>query len=120
MRLRELTPIIWTKDLQETADFYTNTLDFKLDNLDLDLGWGHLSKGGVQIMIALPKDEEFETTGFTGSFYIYVNGINELWDNINEQVNVCKPIKDHPYGMREFSIYDNNGYRLQFGQEESD
>lgn len=27
------------------------------------------------------------------------------------------PVEDFGYGMREFAIYDNNGYLLQFGQE---
>jgi hypothetical protein len=29
---------------------------------------------------------------------------------------VCYGIEDFFYGMREFAIYDNNGYLLQFGQ----
>ena len=28
----------------------------------------------------------------------------------------CYPIEDFHYGMREFAIFDNNGYLLQFGQ----
>ena len=27
------------------------------------------------------------------------------------------PIEDFDYGMREFAVFDNNGYLLQFGQE---
>ena len=117
MRFRELTPIIWTNQLQETADFYTKVLDFKLDNLDMEHGWGHLSKGGVQIMFSLPrKDPGFSEASFTGVFYIYVNGIDELWEKLHNTTTVCYPIDDHAYGMREFTIYDNNGYRLQFAQ----
>lgn len=121
MRLRELTPIIWTEQLQETADFYTKVLNFKLDNLDMEHGWGHLSKEGVQIMFSLPRKEpDFTKAKFTGTFYIYVNGINELWEELEGIANICYPIADHAYGMREFTIYDNNGYRLQFAQAIND
>jgi hypothetical protein len=33
---------------------------------------------------------------------------------------VAYPLEDFHYGMREFAIYDNNGYMLQFGQPASD
>lgn len=29
---------------------------------------------------------------------------------------VCYAIENFGYGMREFGVYDNNGYLLQFGQ----
>lgn len=34
----------------------------------------------------------------------------------NAHARVCYPIEDFHYGMREFAIFDNNGYLLQFGQ----
>ncbi len=121
MRLRELTPMIWTKQLKETAEFYTTILDFKLDDLSEEYGWGHLSKEGVQLMFSLPpRDVELTTPNFTGSFYVYVNGIDELWERIKDKVKVSYPIENFQYGMREFAIYDNNGYMIQFGQETSE
>ena len=36
---------------------------------------------------------------------------------VKDAVRVCYPIEDFDYGMREFAIFDNNGYLLQFGQE---
>ena len=30
---------------------------------------------------------------------------------------VVYPMETFGYGMREFAVYDNNGYLLQFGQE---
>lgn len=57
MNYLALRPILWTNQLNETVQFYTNIL------------------------------------GFT-----------------------CHE-KNDDWGMREFAIYDNNGYLLQFGQE---
>ena len=35
---------------------------------------------------------------------------------VKDHAQVCYPIEDFHYGMREFAIFDNNGYLLQFGQ----
>jgi uncharacterized glyoxalase superfamily protein PhnB len=43
--------------------------------------------------------------------------VDAIWENIKESANICYPIETFDYGMREFGIYDNNGYLLQFGQE---
>ena len=43
--------------------------------------------------------------------------VDALWERLKDVVRVCYPIEDFEYGMREFGIYDNNGYLLQFGQE---
>ncbi|HKE84470.1 MAG TPA: hypothetical protein VKB50_11970 [Vicinamibacterales bacterium] len=38
-----------------------------------------------------------------------------LWMALKDIVTVCSPLEAFHYGKREFAIYDNNGYELQFG-----
>ena len=52
--------------------------------------------------------------GFT--LYIKTDHVDELWDRLKDKARLCYPLEDFDYGMREFAIYDNNGYVLQFGQ----
>jgi hypothetical protein len=40
-----------------------------------------------------------------------------MFVSFKENTKVCYPIENFEYGMREFAIYDNNGYLLQLGQE---
>jgi len=40
-----------------------------------------------------------------------------MWEKVKDKANICYGIEDFEYRMREFAIYDNNGYTLQFGQE---
>lgn len=119
MRFRELAPVLWTNQLKETTDFYTDVLGFKLDNINEEYGWAHVSHDGISIMFSKPNEKimPFDKAHFTGCLYIYINQIDQLWDSIKDKTEVCKPIKSYEYGMREFIIYDNNGYMLQFGQE---
>ena len=72
----------------------------------------------IELMISLPNTHiDFQKPIFTGSFYFNLENVDLLWQNIKEKVTVCYPLENFDYGMREFGIYDNNGYLLQFGQE---
>jgi uncharacterized glyoxalase superfamily protein PhnB len=53
----------------------------------------------------------------SSSLYIKTNEVTVLWENLKDQCEICYPIEDFEYGTGEFTIYDNNGYLLQFGQD---
>lgn len=117
MRLNALRPIIWTDKLDETIDFYTTVLGFNLGEINADWGWASLFKDEVGIMLAKPNAHtDFEKPIFTGSFYFNTDNVDELWKHLNNKTKVCYEIENFEWGMREFAIYDNNGYLLQFGQ----
>lgn len=118
MKLLGLAPMLWTKHLTLTVGFYTNILKFKCDELNEEIGWASLSRDHIQLMLAVPKNHpEFKEAQFTGSIYIYTDDVEKLWKELKDKVEVVYPIDNFEYGMREFAIYDNNKYMLQFGQE---
>jgi uncharacterized glyoxalase superfamily protein PhnB len=118
MKFEALTPMLRTKDLKGSVEFYTHLLGFECESQSEDWGWASLSRDGVAIMLALPNSHEpFESPVFTGSLYLRCNDVGALWEQVKDRARVCYPIEDFEYGMREFAIYDNNGYLLQFGQE---
>jgi uncharacterized glyoxalase superfamily protein PhnB len=57
----------------------------------------------------------FDAPVFTGSFYFNVDDVAALWADLKDIVKIAYPLEAFHYGMREFAIYDNNGYMLQFG-----
>ena len=59
----------------------------------------------------------FETAQFTGSLYFNIADVDNLWESLKDNVKICYEIATFEWGMREFAIYDNNEYVLQFGQE---
>jgi catechol 2,3-dioxygenase-like lactoylglutathione lyase family enzyme len=118
LKLRELTPMLWTRDLKESVDFYTTRLGFQCGELREDWGWASLTRDGVEIMLVLPNAHEpFEKPVFTGSLDLRSDDVDAAWGELKDKVRVCYPIEDFEHGMREFAIYDNNGYLLQIGQE---
>jgi RimJ/RimL family protein N-acetyltransferase/catechol 2,3-dioxygenase-like lactoylglutathione lyase family enzyme len=115
--LLDVKPMLRTWSIPETVRFYTTVLGFhRVDASEQD-GWARLQRGGATIMLSAPNEHEGDAApAFTGSLYVTCDGVDDLWQSIRERVRVCYPIEDFPYGMREFGIYDNNGYLLQFGQ----
>ena len=127
MRLHKLSPILWTKDLQGTIAFYEKVLGFQ--------GQSHfpnfvsLSRQSVEIMFIVPQDEPddckdpsnkeafFPKAILTGSLYITTEDVDKLWEFVQNIAIVKSSLADREYLMRDFSILDNNGYELVFGQD---
>ena len=117
MKLNRLTPMMWTGNLSETIKFYTEILDFECVEVNEDWGWCALANGEVDLMFAKPNEHTpFEKPMFTGSLYFNSENVDELWETLKDKTKIAYSIDDFEHGMREFAVYDNNGYMLQFGQ----
>lgn len=118
MKYKALRPMFWTLELAETIEFYKNVLGFTVGEYNEEWGWASLRKDDVEIMLAKPNEHmPFAQPVFTGSFYITTDQVDELWANLKGKAEVVYGIENFDWGMREFAIYDNNGYIIQFGQE---
>lgn len=114
----KLTPMLESRDMQATLTFYTEILNFTCNAKLDDLSWLSLSKDAVEIMFCIPNEHRnIPKPIMSGSLYIKTNEVSSLWENLKDQCEICYPLEDFDYGMREFAIYDNNGYLLQFGQD---
>jgi len=125
--MKKLSPILWTKDLKETISFYESILGFK--GKSNFLNFVSLTRENVEIMFIVPQDEPEEckdpndTKGFfpkpvlTGSIFIVTDQVDELWESVKDRATVKTSIDNREYFMRDFSILDNNGYELVFGQD---
>ncbi|MGC4038526.1 MAG: VOC family protein [Chitinophagaceae bacterium] len=126
MELERLSPILWTKDLAASIQFYTDILGFRAQSNFPN--FASLQKGSVEIMLVLPVEEPedckdpdnqepfFVKPKLTGSIYITVSGVDDLWVTVKDKAVIESSIADREYGMRDFSILDNNGYELVFGE----
>jgi uncharacterized glyoxalase superfamily protein PhnB len=110
--------MLWTENLAASVDFYTSVLGFTANETNNDWGWASLSKDDIHLMLARPNENTpYDKIGFTGSFYFTTDDVDEMWNELKDKVKVCYGIENFEWGMREFAVYDNNGYLLQFGQE---
>ena len=110
-----------TWDLSGTIEFYRRVLGFECESHEPDRGWASLSYGTIKVMFSSPNEHEGDVApAFTGSLYFRISDVDSLWSSLNHKARVCYPLETFPYGMREFAIYDNNGYLLQFGEPVTD
>lgn len=113
-----LSPMLYTRQLKETIDYYREILEFHCPVYEPDWGWAAMEHGSIRIMLSLPNDHlPFIQPGFTGSFYFTMDTVDLYYEKIRDRVKLCYPLEDFPYGMREFAFWDNNGYLLQFGAD---
>lgn len=118
MKFQPIVPMIWTIELHETVDFYCDILGFTCGKYSEDWGWAAIHKDDCEIMIAKPNEHTpFERPYFSGTFYIKTDDVDALWNQIKDKVKIAYEIEDFDWDMREFAIYDNNSYMIQFGQD---
>jgi catechol 2,3-dioxygenase-like lactoylglutathione lyase family enzyme len=118
MKLQHLSPILFTKDLAQTILFYETILGFKAES-DFP-NFVSLTRDEVNIMFVLPTVEPedfFSKPQLTGNIFIFTDQVDHIWDLVKDKVTIKTPIADRAYLMRDFSILDNNGYELVFGED---
>lgn len=121
MKVEFLRPIMWTEDLDATIAFYVDVIGFTCVERNDDWGWASLDLDDVSIMLARPNEHTpYDKIAFTGTFYYTVDDVDAMWEKVKDKAKVCYGIEEFDWGMREFAIFDNNGYMLQFGQEISE
>jgi|SRR5688572_4976186 len=125
-KLHFLSPILWTKDLEQTISFYETVLGFKKQTQYPN--FVSLTRDKVELMFVLPidepeddidpnnKEEFFPKPMLTGSIYIITEKVDELWEIVKDKATIKASVCDREYMMRDFSILDNNGYELVFGE----
>ena len=117
MKLNSLTPLLYTGHLKETVDWYVNTLGFYCSDFVAGYGFARVKLDEADIMFAIPnKHLHFDKPTFTGSLYINTTDADGWWIRLKNKCKICYEIESFDYGMREFGVYDINGYLLQFGQ----
>ncbi|MFQ5630864.1 MAG: VOC family protein [bacterium] len=101
MKLRKLTPMLYTNDLQESVAFYTEHFGFQCEALSEESGWASVKRDNVAIMFAHPNaNEPFEKPIFTGTLYFYPDDVDEIWERLKDKVKVCYAIENFDFGMR--------------------
>jgi hypothetical protein len=112
MPLEKAVPILAFLDLEESVLFYQN-MGFQCNS-----NWKeYLMCSRDHIEIHLWKCTDPEIPKQTGC-YVRVSEIHKLYEEC-QKLNIVHPngqLKDQPWGMRQFSILDNSGNIINFGE----
>ena len=119
-----ISPTLAVRDVKQTIQFYRDSLGFKIgmtfpvaDNPE----YADLSKDGMVLMfipaenIGIGREEKF---GVGVNIYMQIDGdIDKYYNELKgKDVKIVVDIKDEPYGIRDFTIEDIDGYRLTFNK----
>jgi uncharacterized glyoxalase superfamily protein PhnB len=109
--------VIAVPDLERSAAFYRDVLGFEVRKIE-DPGWRFFVRDGCFIMAgecrdALPAAELGDHSYFA---YVEVDDIDAFHEGlIAKQAQMLKPLRNEPWGMREFGIRTVDGHRIMFG-----
>ena len=115
-RLTQLTPMLQTKDMGKTIEFYTKILDFQLVGSwpKENPVWCMLQRDNARVMFMI--NEHVGEPRLTGTLYIQTTDVLAIYKRIAGLVEVQWGPEVYEYGMHEFAIKDCNGYTISFGQ----
>jgi uncharacterized glyoxalase superfamily protein PhnB len=119
-----ISPTLAVRDMKRTIEFYRDSLGFKLGICFPDASnpeYADLSKDGMSLMFIPAKNMGIgreEKLGTGVNIYMQIDGeIDEYYRELQGKgVNIAVDIKDEPYGIRDFTVADTDGYLLTFNQ----
>ena len=117
-----ISPTLAVRNMKQTIEFYKISLGFKMGMAFPDADnpeYTDLSKDGMVLMfipvenVGIGKEERL---GVGVNIYMQIDGdIDEYYNELkNKGVKIVVDIKDEPYGIRDFTVEDIDGYKLTF------
>lgn len=118
MTILQSTHVLAVPDLERSGAFYVHVLGFEVREIG-DPGWRLFVNGQCRIMAgrcpdALPARELGDHSYFA---YLTVDDVRAYHQRVSEHaVELVKPLRDEPWGMREFGLRTIDGHRIMVGQ----
>lgn len=106
MSIRRVVPLIKSKRLKESQEFYANFLGF---TLAMDLGhiMTYVSPSNPTAQVSILRDDDDESAPQVG---IEVADVAEVYKRaIARGLKIVYPLTDEPWGVRRFYVVDPNG-----------
>ena len=109
--------VIAVPDLQLSAAFYRDVLGFAIQTIS-DPGWLFFTCGDCTIMAgecpeAIPPSKLGDHSYFA---YLQIEEIDSYYASVRAAgAQMCKTVRDEPWGQREFGVFTADGHRIMFG-----
>jgi uncharacterized glyoxalase superfamily protein PhnB len=110
--------VIAVPNLARSAAFYRDVLGFTVHEMG-DPGWRWFERDACVILAgecpdAMPPAALGDHSYFA---YVQVEDIDALHAELTGRgVELIKPLRDEPWGMREFGVRTIDGHRMMFGE----
>ncbi|MGH9565901.1 MAG: VOC family protein, partial [Candidatus Angelobacter sp.] len=131
MKFSKITPNLMVADMEASLRFYRDVLGCKVsqsvpENPPFVFAW--MKRDDVDVFLnqrQTPQTGQHDPLagrpiGGTLSMYVPVEGIADLLKNIEQNgVKIAIPLHQEFYGMKEFAVFDPDGYLIIFAEPSS-
>ena len=113
-----LTPMLQVPDIRATIAWYVSVGFTVIESAEEEgeLIWALLGYGEGRVMFNI-GGRESDVPRRDADLYLEVEGVDVLFAQLPEGIDVFEGPHDTFYGMREFIVRDSNGFWLTFGEQ---
>lgn len=111
--LQKAIPVLPTININHSIDFYVLKLGFKAINYG---NYAILHFKNIEIHLSMNCDQP---AGTNTACLILVENIEDLYTSYSAKglIDVKGKLADRPWGIKEFTIIDNNNNQIRFGKK---
>src|SRR5258707_14225260 len=103
MAVQGVSIALSTDDVARSVKFYVEQLSFTCP-LQLE-GFARVRLGAAGIMLAQPNAHlPWHGSRFTGSIYLHVDNVHELWERLRTRARIVYPIETIEYRAPEYRL----------------
>lgn len=110
--------VLAVNDLERCTAYFLDSLGFTRD-FSVE-GWELLSLGDFKVMLGECPDEvpASDTNNHSYFAHVIVDAVDPLSAEMTARgAIVLQPVRDKPWGLREFAVATPEGHRIMFAQE---
>ena len=125
--LKKLTPNLIVADVARSMAFYRDVLGFTRTMTVPDEApyvFAGVQSGSIEIFLNAPEPAMTEYPAFKGmpiggtlTLFIDVTGIERVYAELKDRVEVVMPLEKKWYGITEFAFKDPDGYLITFAEK---
>ncbi len=117
-KFHRVNPFLPVRNLRQTLDYYREHFGFYEEWL-----WGDID-GGIRrddMRLIFTEEPDFVNKFNTDQTHFvliwFVDNVDEIYEEFKQRnIEITQDIKNEPWGIREFSIRDINGYLIRVSE----
>lgn len=116
-QFKQLRSVIAVRHLPTSAAFYRDVLGFTVH--EVAPGWNFFQRDGYIIMAGeCPDDLPAPEIGSHSYFaYVVMEGIEAYYSHVQARgATLVKPLREEPWGAKEFGVATVDGHRIMFSE----
>ena len=111
VELINFRPNLLVRDVATSIEFYRDVIGFEVRNVTEDGAFGLLGRGLAEVALIQTESPPAEQA------YLYVRGVDALHERCQKaDVDISRPLTDHPWGLRDFVVRDPDGHLIGIGE----